>query len=223
MHTFYSIQTVSCGFFCLKRQASVERHLVNDALAYLPRHGNNTGASNLNEHCFFGSDAHESSCNLPGVCGSRVPQAWKACLVFFFVICFVSQIKCSHFFILSSVCFLFCIFFFVYHCVLQYMLECNLYMWSKPVFFLRKQCFSHFLSNTVCKGKYFFIFHVLIVFAHVCAFFMKVKLQERIEILRHFKKVLLFFFCVCETNVQKRSEKSTAILSVLITASGLQG
>jgi hypothetical protein len=48
--------------------------------------GNNTGACSLTVCLTFGSHLHESSCNLPGVCGPCVLRREK--LVSYFVFCF---------------------------------------------------------------------------------------------------------------------------------------
>ena len=67
------------------RQVSVERHLVNDALAYSPLVGNNTGVCSLTVRA---SASHqEGSCNLPGVCGPCVLRREKLVSYYHTILC----------------------------------------------------------------------------------------------------------------------------------------
>ena len=70
LHTYISSITIT-----RVRQVSVERHLVNDALAYSPLVGNNTGVCSLTVRASV--SLQEGSCNLPGVCGPCVLRREK--------------------------------------------------------------------------------------------------------------------------------------------------
>ena len=106
--------------FLTKSQVSVERHLVNDALAYLPIHGNNTGACSLIVLFVFGLNVFESSCNLPGVCGPCVLRREKLVSYLFVFCCFI-YMYVIHFSFLSHIyafccVYIFCVLCFPTHC-----------------------------------------------------------------------------------------------------------
>jgi len=73
---------------------SVERHLVNDALAYSPLFGNNTGVCSLTVRASV--LLHEGSCNLPGVCGPCVLRREKLVSYFIFTLSSHIYIRITH-------------------------------------------------------------------------------------------------------------------------------
>lgn len=114
--------------FLTKSQVSVERHLVNDALAYLPIHGNNTGACSLIVLFIFGLNVFESSCNLPGVCGPCVLRREKLVSYLFVFCCFIYIYVCdSFFFSFTHLCVLLRIYIlcFVFSHTLHILYICN--------------------------------------------------------------------------------------------------
>merc|ERR1712130_268521 len=93
IHTHTSLISFTLFLHC-DRQVSVERHLVNDALAYSPLFGNNTGVCSLTVRASV--LLHEGSCNLPGVCGPCVLRREKLVSYFIFTLSSHIYIRITH-------------------------------------------------------------------------------------------------------------------------------